>query len=81
MVLLQEDGNDTAGDDSEAKRNDADDANASGTSMKTSPRKAGVDHFDNGESNPAKCNALRKCLSIDLFLAVPVFAPILFKLV
>uniref|UniRef100_A0A2P2M9J5 CCAAT-binding factor domain-containing protein n=3 Tax=Rhizophora mucronata TaxID=61149 RepID=A0A2P2M9J5_RHIMU len=61
-LVHREDGNDTAGDDSEAKRNDADDANASGTSMKTSPRKAGVDHFDNGESNPAKCNALRSSL-------------------
>jgi hypothetical protein len=53
---VQEDGDETAKDNSKAEKGD------SGTGSDMSSRKPGMDHFNNEESNPIKSNAMSKYL-------------------
>lgn len=56
MKFVQEDGDETAKDNSKVEKVD------SGTGSVMSSRKSGMDHFNNEESNPIKSNAMSKYL-------------------
>ncbi|KAG6761934.1 hypothetical protein POTOM_035175 [Populus tomentosa] len=59
-LVHQEDSNDTTDNNSEAERGDNE--NEFGASTNIAARKAGIDHFDNEESNPLKSHALGSSL-------------------
>lgn len=59
-LVHQEDSNDTTDNNSEAERGDNEDE--FGASTNIAARKAGIDHFDNEESNPLKSHALGSSL-------------------
>jgi hypothetical protein len=71
--FFQEDCNDTTDNNSEAEGGDNE--NEFGASTNIAARKAGIDHFDNEESNPLKSHALGKCctcmlLKVDITLSL-----------
>ncbi|CAK7329073.1 unnamed protein product [Dovyalis caffra] len=59
-LVHKEDGNETTDNDLESERGDDD--NEFGASTCIAARKAGIDHFDNEESNPLKSHALGSSL-------------------
>ncbi|KDP35542.1 hypothetical protein JCGZ_08980 [Jatropha curcas] len=61
-LVHQEDVNESADDNSEAKEENAVNANDSGSGSNISAKTPGIDHFKNEESNPAKSSALRSSL-------------------